>query len=287
MKNKFIHLFGFLLLAGTLVFTSCTKDEDTDPSTPSVSFGASSGSISADATIPVNTSFKVKIIATKGSADLKEVAVYKDDVLLGIAEIKFNGVDASTNPQTVAPFDSVALNWEIEVTGVDQAATHTYRFSVVGNDGQANSVSLNVTTFVPVTTFMGTFWNLDGPNQGGFNLKAAIPGTVAGASADADIRDRGIDATGNPNNWIQEIEPRNGATLRKAPASVVFADVSSKEQIKTFFEADGLDLTSSSKIAVGDLYVVRIGDIYALVHFAQVNSTTNNNLDNYVIDIKR
>lgn len=287
MKNKFMHLFGFLLLAGTLVFTSCTKDDDTDPSTPSVSFGTGAGFIFEDATIPVNSSFTVNIIATKGSADLKEVAVYKDNVLLGVADIKFDGVDATTNPQSVATFDAEALNWEIEVAGVDHASTHTYRFTVAGTDGLTNSVSVTITTVEQVTTFMGMFWNFSGPNQGGFDLKAAVPGTVPGASTDADIRDRGIDATGNPNNWIQEIEPRNGASLRKAPAAVVFADVTSKEEIKAFFEAGGADLTSSSKIAVGDLYIVKTGDLHVLIHFAQVNPTLNNNEDNYVIDIKR
>jgi hypothetical protein len=292
MKNKFIHLFGFLLLAGTLVFTSCTKDEDTDPNTPNVSFGTGTGFISEDTTIPVNSAFKVNIIATKGSADLKEVAVYRDDVLLGVANIKFNGVDATTNPTSVASFDAAALNWEIEVAGIAQAATHTYRFTVIGEDGLTNSVSVNVTTSVPVTELMGVLLNSAGPaGTGGLNLSNG-QGTGS-ADAAAHIRDNGIDLLlPTATNWRRQIAPANnakGVKLRKVAAGTTWASIASKGDIVAAFNAAAGDLSVSAVVNVGDLFVVNdpSDNSYYFINIAQVNVTADDNGDNYVIDIKR
>lgn len=294
MKNKFMHLFGFLLLAGTLVFTSCTKDEDTDPTTPSVSLGTGAGFVSADATITVNTPFTVNIIATKGSADLKEVAVYKDDVLLGIAEIKFDGVDATTNPQSVSSFDAAALNWEIEIDGSALAATHTYRFTVIAEDGLTNSVSVTITTVEPVTELMGVLLNAGGPTgTGGLNLSTGI-GTGS-ADPSAHIRDNGIDASEPAaTNWRQQIAPANnakGVKLRKAAAGTTWAGIANKGDIVAAFNAAAGDLTVSAIVNVGDLFVVNdpSDNSYYFINIAEVNvkPTMGDNSDNYVIDIKR
>jgi hypothetical protein len=292
MKNKFMHLFGFLLLAGTLVFTSCTKDEDTDPTTPSVSLGTGAGFVSADATITVNTPFTVNIIATKGSADLKEVAVYKDDVLLGIAEIKFDGVDATTNPQSVSSFDAAALNWEIEIDGIALAATHTYRFTVIAEDGLTNSVSVTITTVEPVTEDMGVLLNAAGPaGTGGLNL-ATGQGTGS-SDPSAHIRDNGIDVgLPVPTNWLQQIAPANntkGVKLRAAAAGTTWDGIANKGDIIAAFTAGGSDLSVTTKVAAGDMFIVNdpSDNSYYFIRIAEVNVTPDNNADNYMIDIKR
>lgn len=294
MKNKFIHLFGFLLLAGTLVFTSCAKDDDTDPNTPSVSLGTDTGFISEDTTIPVNTSFKVNIIATKGSAKLKEVAVYRDNVLLGIADIKFNDVDATNNPASVTTFDEDALNWEITIDAADVAATHTYRFTVGADDGLTNSVSVTITTVNPVTELMGVLLNAGGPTgTGGLNLSTGV-GTGS-ADASAHIRDNGIDASEPAaTNWRQQIAPANnakGVALRVAATGTTWASITNKSDIITLFNASGSNLTVSTKVNAGDLFVVRdpSDDSYYFIRIAEVNvkPAMGDNTDNYVIDIKR
>lgn len=286
-----MHLLGVLLMGGTLMMTSCTKDEDIipDPTLPTIGFFAGSGLITDDVTIEQGTSFKVNIRASKGSGDMVELRILEDNAPVSPSRLKIDDVTVSANPVAIPSFDQSALNWVIEVQATDHVSAHTYKFEVVGSDGPAASVSLTVTTFdpgTPVTTHMGVIWNADGPNQGGFDLKAMQ--SVSSSSTQADIRDRGIDL-GQPTatNWRQQIEPRNGAILRKAAAGANFNDTATKEQILAAFNAAGADLTMSPKIAEGDIFLIKKDDLYAMVRFTKVNVTTNNNLDNYEVDIKK
>ncbi len=291
MKLKLIQLLGVLLIGSSMMFTSCTKDEDTDPdvTSPTISFGSGAGFLEADANVEQATTFKVKVIAAKGTDVLTEFTVFKDNVALATSEFKINGVAAVANPATIGAFDANSLSWEIEITAIDHVATHEYRFQVQGADGPTSSVKLNITTFdpgTPVTTLMGIVFNADGPNLGGFDLKTGT--VVSSSSAAADIRDMGINL-GLPDatNWLQQVEPRNGATLRKAAGTVVFANIDTKEKIEAAYNAAGSNLVASTQIANGDLYLVKKDAAYFLVRFTKVNTTTTNNLDNYEVDVKK
>jgi hypothetical protein len=288
---KFMHLMGVLLLGSAMVLTSCTKDEDTDPTatSPTISFGSGAGFLEADANVEQGTTFKVKIVASKGSDVLDEFTVYKDDVALTASEFKVNGVTAVANPVSIGAFDANSLSWEVEVNAVNVVATHEYRFQVQGADGPTSSVKLNITTFdpgTPVTTAMGIVFNADGPNMGSLDLNTGT--VVSSNNPAADLHDMGINL-GLPDatNWLQQVEPVNGATLRKAAGTVVFADIDTKEKIQAAYNASGADLAQSTKIANGDLYLVKKDADYFLVRFTKVNITTTNNLDNYEVDMKR
>lgn len=292
MKNTFFFFFSFLMLVGAITFTSCTKDEP-NPTFPTIQFDADPAFVGADITIEQGTTFKSKIIAAKGSGALTEVAVYEDNALVDKARIKFNGTAAAANPATVGATDANALNWEIEVTAKDHAATHTYRFEVRSVDNLTQSVSYNVTTIDPGTPIdtplFGVLFNAAGPaGTGGLDLDT---GTGTGSSdAASEIRDQGIDL-GQPNatNWKQQIAPitGNGVTLRKAVAGTDFNSVTKKEQIATIYTNSGSDLLESAKVSVGDLFVVKRGTQHYLIRIAEVNVVTTDNSDNYKVDIKK
>lgn len=290
MKNKFFHYFGILLLGGSLVLTSCQKDDDTDSIAPSIMFSNEAGFVSADTAVNINGTFKVKIIASKGSSDLKEVAVFRDNVLLDPARIKFQGNAATTNPTAVGAFDANALNWEIEVTVDDHEAVHSYRFQVQAQDDLTNSVAVSITTVdpgTPVDTQMGVLFNQAGPaGTGGLDLDN---GTGTGsADTNAEIRDMGIDLGQPPaTNWRQQIAPANNAELRMAPAGTTWAEIATKEAIQAGFNASGANITMTSKLNGGELFFVKRDNKYYFIRIANVNVTTSDNNDNYEIDIKR
>ncbi len=291
MKNSLLFWFGAFLVAGSLLMTSCTKDDtmDPDPTVPTLSLGTGAGFVSADVTIEQGTTFKVNLIAAKGSGNLSEVTVFKDNVPEPAANLTVDGSAATANPIAVGAFDANALNWEVEVLAADHPTTHTYRFMVQGADGLTASVQFNVTTVdpgTPVQTQMGVIFNASGPNLGGFDLKTGT--SVTEDSPNADIRDRGIDL-GQPvaTNWRRQIEPRNGAVLRKAAAGVSFDATTTKEQVQAAFDGAGGNLANSPVIANGDIYLVQQGAQYFMVRFTKVNMTAADNLDTYEIDIKK
>jgi hypothetical protein len=290
MKNKFFQYLGMLLLGSSLVFTSCTKDEETDTFAPSIMLSTEAGFVSADTSVNINGTFKVKIIASKGSGNLSEVAVFKDNVLLAPSRIKFEGNDAVTNPTSVGTFDASALNWEIEVTVDDHEAVHSYRFQVQAADGLTNSVALNITTVdpgTPVDMQMGVLFNQAGPaGTGGLDLDTGI-GTGS-ADTNAEIRDMGIDLGQPPaTNWRQQIAPVNMSELRAAPAGTTWDEIATKESIQAGFNASGANINMTSKLQGGELFFVRRDNKYYFIRIAKVNVTTDNNNDNYEIDIKR
>jgi hypothetical protein len=294
MKTKFMHLLGALLVGGTLMMTSCTKDEDIipDPTVPTIGFFAGAGLVTDDVTIEQGSSFKVNVRATKGSGNLSEVRVFEDNVLVAVSRIKVDNAAATTNPITVPSFDQGALNWVVEVQAVDHATAHVYKFEVVASDGPAASVSLTVTTFdpgTPVTTLMGVLLNSAGPaGTGGLDLDNGA-GTGS-ADAAAEIRDLGIDL-GLPaaTNWRQQIAPANNAELRKAPAGLTFGSITTKEQIEAGFNAAGANIANSDKLNGGELFYVRRNTNYYLIRIATVTIRPNmgDNSDFYEVDIKR
>lgn len=291
MKKKFLQFAGVLLLGSAMVFTSCTKDDDTDPTatSPTISFGSAAGFVDSDTMVAQGTTFKVRIIASKGSGSLQEFTVFKDNVALDFSDITIDGVAATANPVTIGAFDANSLSWDVVIKAVANAATHEYRFQVQGADGPTSSVKVNITTFdpgTPVTTQMGIVFNASGPNFGGFDFATGT--VVSSLGAEADIRDMGIN-NGLPlaQNWLQQVEPVNGSTLRKATGATTWSSIATKEQVQAAYIAAGADIAASSKIAAGDLYLVKKNSDYFLVRFTQVNVTVADNLDNYVIDVKK
>lgn len=292
MKTRFLHLLSLLLVGSTLVMTSCTKDDDMDPEqiAPVVGFNTEAGFVAEDITIEQGSVFKARVIAAKGSGNLTEFSVLEDNAPFDVARLLINGNAAVANPVILGTAEAAGLDWTFDLTAADHEAIHVYRFQVKDANGKTGEVSFKVTTFdpgTPVTALMGVLLNQAGPaGTGGLDLDTGA-GTGSNDAA-AEIRDMGIDIGQAPaTNWRQQIAPANNAVLRKAAAGTDFSTVATREQIATLFAASGANLAMTNKVQPGELYVIERNGNHYLIRIAEVNITTDNNADNYVIDIKK
>ena len=135
MKRNFLFLM-FILATVSTVFVSCSKDENTDPQLPTISFVGGSGYISADATYPVNTALKVGINAASNAtsgAKLTKLVITRT----------FNNVPTVVLDSTI----SVAnFNTEGTFNASPVAGTERWSFKVTDADNQSNEISFNIIT---------------------------------------------------------------------------------------------------------------------------------------------
>ncbi len=285
-----MQFFGMFLLAGGLFLTSCTDDTlDPTPTAATVSLGTGAGFISTNAEIEKGSDFKVNVIATSGTNPMKAITIYKDNVAIDFNDLTYNGSGATSNPAVLFNTDKTSLNWEIGLMGDAANGSHDYKFEIVDDLALVNSVTISITTITsttPVDSLMGVLFNQAGPaGKGGLDLDLGI-GTGS-ADPTAEIKDQGIDL-GLPvaTNWIRKIAGVNGSSLRKAAAGTNFNTTSNKEAVLAAWNA-GSDKTVSDMIVAGDIYLVKNGTKYYMIRMAQVNMTSADNADNYVIDIKK
>ena len=137
MKKAF-KLFLLLLMSGAVVFTSCDKDDEDDPEPilkPVISLQDSTGYISTDATVEVNSDFNVLVYVAKNPESSTNI-----DKLRVIRTFNNNPVT-----QEIQVNDNAAF---IDITFTAQATegVENLQFTAIDNDGQTNSVSINITT---------------------------------------------------------------------------------------------------------------------------------------------
>jgi hypothetical protein len=137
MKKAF-RLFFLLLMSGAVVFTSCDKDDEDDPEPvlkPVISLQDSTGYISADATLEVSSEFKVIVYVAENPESGTNI-----DKLRVIRTFNNN-----PNTQEIQVNDNAAFI-EITFTAQGTAGVENIQFTAIDNDGQSNSVSIDITT---------------------------------------------------------------------------------------------------------------------------------------------
>lgn len=153
--KKTMYLFGLLLLAGAMVFTSCKKDDD-DPEpvdlTPVLTFIGGAGYTDGDASLDPSSTFKVGINASENAtskSDIKKFEVVRT----------FNNV-----PSTVYTDDDINeanYTWEQDLISNTQTGDERWTFTVTDKDGLKKELSFVITTISTVTSYknlsMGSF----------------------------------------------------------------------------------------------------------------------------------
>ena len=177
--KKTIYLFGLLLLAGAMVFTSCKKDED-EPVvdlTPVITFIGGAGYTSADASLAPSSTFKVGINAGENATSKKNLATFKvTRIFNNVPTIVFekNNISAST------------YSWEDDLVANAAAGEERWTFTVIDKDGLMKELSFIITTTPTVVSYKNlTMGSFNDPTYGSF--MASATGTVmtkAQASAD-------------------------------------------------------------------------------------------------------
>jgi len=315
MQNFVLKLAGLGLIMTVLFFTSCGDDPVvTNPLGPDIQFVSDPAFLSSDADVIIGTPFSVKIRLSKGDAQLTSLEVKEGTTKLATSRYTINGgAIVTNNPLLITGVDKDGVTYDINIL---PAATQTvgditiYSFSVSDSNGATDLVDIAITTAAapgtPITFDMsGVLFNQAGPaGTGGLDLDTGTG--VGSANATADIRDLGIDcALPNTSNWRKQIGTVNGADMRKVDVSQLenfsFATVDKTEVILEAYTsgtalADGSSTTCggatvavtdvTAPVTVGDLFVVFANAKYYLIRVDEVNTTTNNNDDNYKLSIK-
>ena len=242
---------------------------------------------------PAGTLVQVNAEAVMGTNELVSVSVWEDgDLIMDLERIRFANVDFSDNPMPLFAPDTEGFTEGIIIRTI--AGTHNYIIRVSDTDGNNADAEFTITEASTGTALDNVFEfvlfsNASGPNLGGLDLDNGV--AVPSASADAEIRDLGID-TNQPvaSNWIQRVEAVNGSTLRvvnldNLPDGFTFDGVSTKEEVADAFNS-GVDADPSPVLQAGDLLAVASPTNIYIMRVDEVNITDGDNEDNYLFSIK-
>lgn len=317
MKKFQFLLFALTAVAITFIATGCGEDEEiivvNDP--PSLAFiaddanGLNAPYNTTDFEVQKDSAFVyVGLEGAQGTGALQSLTVTEDGVNVDASRLAFYDLRASAdvlanNPLLITGDNTTGFTWEVGIALDGAISTRTLGFELVDENGEVSSVTINVSTYLAdvSNTLEGVLLNQAGPaGQGGLDLDdGSSTGTVGSdpSSADAEIKDEGINALDPSVNWKQQISAINDSEIRipgaDFPEDFKFADVTKVDEIITFYDGgDQLPNTNGSgdavsdPVVVGDIFLVKRGDRYYLLEVTEVNPTTNDNSDNIVFDVK-
>lgn len=236
----------------------------------------------------------IVITGEVGGAALSTIGVYEDGFL--ISDVSRLRIDDATNeftanPNVIAEGSKDGFTTNLYIRSHEGSGPLPYTVELTDESGNIASFDITISSGTPVVEFTAVLVsNADGPNQGGLDLDAGT--SVPSASADAELRDLGIDINqGAATNWIQQIESVNGAQLRlpdaSQPETFKYENITSVEAIQAAFDA-GTTVATSPTVAVGDVFLVSSasGGKVWILEVAEVNIKVDDNTDNYVFNIK-
>jgi hypothetical protein len=299
LKSIFYWL-GLSLVS--MIFTACEEDSPTpEVIKPTLSLIAGS-SAEGSAFLP-GVEFSVTFRAEKGSELLNAFGINEDGSPLEFegenARVTFNGENPSANP--ILLFNEQQNILTIEVSIITPSVAGTYEIEAFVRDAKSNQTNYVFSYSVEepdLTMLEGVLFNQAGPQgRGGLNLLTGE--SVGSLDENAHIRDLGININLTPaNNWIQLFTPNtelNGTTLRRVTNESTFDEIQYASQLSSVYEA-GTEIEELApgslgmgmeKIQVGNTYIAKQNDVLILFIVREVNVTSNDNNDNYVLDIKK
>jgi len=242
---------------------------------------------------PAGSLVQINVEAVAGNNPIASVSVWEDGALIeDLTRIRFAGVDFEANPLPLVSPQAEGFTEGIIISTI--AGNHDYVIRVTDTEENNSDVTFSIletSTGTPLSNQFDfvLFSNASGPNLGGLDLDNGV--AVPSASADAEIRDLGID-TNQPtaSNWIQQVEGVNGTDLRivnvnNLPDGFTFDGVTSKEQVTEAFNT-GAPSSPTPTLQVGDLLVASSFSAIYIMRVDEVNVTDGDNEDFYRFSIK-
>ena len=294
--NKFQSLVLVMIAALAFTFTACEPDDTpVTPIPPTVFFSTGTGLVTAADTVEPLEAFTVEFNASKGNSALVSYTVYEDGVKIDdLNRITVDSSLANANPALLFNADTSQFTKKIAVLAHSTYSTvRTYTFEVMDANGETSSVAVDITTNEEVittpldSTYTGAFFvNADGPNpDGGFDLSTGM--AVSASSADADLRDNGIDVNlPVAQNWLQKFRSVNGAILKVPAAGYDYDMTDTKEALLDAYNAATEVSETPNKVQIGDLYIVKADEVIYAIKITDVLVTASNNTDKYTFDVK-
>lgn len=281
-----ILLFALFLFS----FNSCTEDS-TDQNGPLLSFEAGSGLLTTNSNLNLGELVRIKLTGLKSDNPMNDVTVLINGTKVPIADFTVNGNAASANPILLFNADRDQFSFEFGLGTSFIPQTLVYEFLVSDAQGAQTKKSIEVNFSGTVITNKDslTLWNFSGPNMGGIdlvNLKV-----VPGNDPSADIRDAGIVDPLTDQTWIKKFIPLKGNVIRKPESGFNFDNAFVSAQVKLAFEtgtAFDPNSNATKSLIPGDVFVVKFNsNEYAAVKINALVETSSNNLDYYILSIKK
>ncbi len=232
-----------------------------------------------------------------GDSNLKEIKVLENGfTMTDLSRLYYKDVmrNFDSNPQPVDADDEMGV-FPLQILIRTTSGSNSYSIEVTDVSDLSTSIDFTINETTTATPLDAEYTailvsNADGPNNGGLDLDNGA--AVSSSSAMAEVVDQGIDlAQPVASNWIQKIAPANGSVLKFVDLSTTelgsFANVTSKEDILTAWDAGTDQGGESALVLIGDTFVVNNGGSYYIMTVTDVVATTADNEDYYQFDVKR
>jgi len=143
-----------LLIFGAL-FTACGDDltgllDQDENDAPSAGLITEGGFVVGSADLEEGETFKVKLSASSGTANLKSVSIREDGSLIDFSRITIDGNSVIANPILLFTPDTEGFIWEIGVVAHDDESERSYTYEVADDLGLASEVLVSITTMAQV-----------------------------------------------------------------------------------------------------------------------------------------
>lgn len=286
--KRLLYFFIVLSIGFILSLNSCSED-----SSPFVfsdaAFKSGTGLINSNTSVPIYTPIKINLSVAKGTNQLKTITVKLNGVVWAPLSFKINGVDAAANPQLLFNTNKDSITNLYEFNTLTDPGTILAEFIITDDKDSIVTKSITVTFTATSATQTGNglvVYNFSGARNGGVDLFNAK--VVAGTDPNAHIRDFGNVSMGN-NTWVQKFTPLNGSIIKDPGTGLTFADISYVEDIIYLFDNGTNEVGSinTKVLSKNDFFIVKNQSTYFAVSIDNMNPTANDNLDNYVISIKK
>lgn len=289
MKSQLKNLL-ILNFVAIFVLINCSKDPDKVPfSAPNVSFNGGVGIINSNTSVPIYSPFKVNLAVTKGTNPLKSITVKHDGIVLLPNSFKINGTAAKANPELLlnANKDSITNMYDFDT--IIKPGIHELEFIIVDEKDSIVTKSLTITFTGKLLIESGKgliVYNFSGTRNGGVDLFNAK--VIAGTDPNAHLRDFGNVSPSN-NSWVQKFVPLNGSIIKDIRRGILYSDIKYQEEVFYLFENGTNDVGSinTRTLNKGDIFIVKNQSSFFAISIDNISPTSNDNLDNYVISIKR
>lgn len=145
-----------LMLVAGLWLVSCSEDTPgtgggtggggTTDTPTTVDLHSGSGQVTSVSTVAPGATFSVNLVASMGTDSMRTIQVFENEVSIDASRITYDGNNAAANPVLLFGASKKFFNTFIVVKAHTEVATKTYKFTVTDVNGDAKSVSVEITT---------------------------------------------------------------------------------------------------------------------------------------------
>jgi len=293
MKKTLIFTLS-LLISSALFFSSCNDDDEPLNQPPTISFVSGANFISGDATLKVNESFTVKILAEANTASGSKIQT-----------LKISRVFNLQSWDTTLTYNDATFTLEATFKAASQTGIERYTFEITDKAGQKASIYLDITTepdVIPIEYFsmriLGSYQSATGSSFASINGNVY---TMAEAFANQAIIDflywwgaSALATIGSPNdpnaalvytgpNGLQNWNTKNDTRFKTT--TVTAAEFDALDDGAPIIDtATGSDQTRVGSLAVGNVIAfITVTGKHGLIKVVNINDGAAGDI---TIDVK-